>query len=231
MSAKGLEARTTFEIARELVEILRKLDDLVRGPAWWKPCRYRQRTCIDKASKRCGDLTSALIDRYRGVFTQIYNGLQQRGSHPNRSFGEFFDTWWSNVETPLMGARSTDQISSCLWQSAEFAANVSFGDDSSIGLLKPKFMLRPLVDEIKNVDKRRLLLSMAYDPAASSAVNAFSAAEQFGVATASCEALYDVLSALSDRLMTLTCGAVEASLLKDHEKAVRQLRHWLFGAW
>jgi hypothetical protein len=232
MSMKGLEKRATFALAKDLVSVLRKLDKLVRGPAWWTLCRYRQAACLKTESTRAAEYTGIIVERYRGLFLQIYNGLQHQGGTPDRSFVAFFETWWDYVERPLMGVRSSEDVSEVFWQGAEFASNVVFGSQSlSISLLRPKFMLRPFIDEIRDESKRRVLLSLAYEPAASSASFSFSEMERYRAVMAACEALCDTLSALGTRVEHLTRGAVMSSLLTDRPAAVRQLRRWLFGPW
>lgn len=232
MTLKGLEKRTTFALAKELVQVQRKLDALIRGPAWWSPYRYGRNQWIEREKFRSGEYTAALVDRYRGLFVQIYNGLSIRGGKPNRPFAEFFETWWDHIEAPIMGVQSSDHVSRLFWEAAEFAANVTFGSGStSIVLLRPKFMLRPLVDEIPDGGRRDVLRSMAYDTRMSSALSSLPAAEQYRVAMAACKALYGLLAARRDKVARLTDGTVDASLLGDETKAVAQLRQWLFGPW
>jgi hypothetical protein len=231
MNVKGLEKQTTFALARELVRVRQKLDVLVRGAPWWSPYRLWRKGWIDKEKIRSGDYTAALVDRYRGLFVQIYNGLSVRGQ-PNRSFADFFATWWDHIESPIMGVRSSDHVSPLFWEGAEFAANVTFGSaSSSIALLRPKFMLRPLIDEIRDSSTRDALRSMAYDTRLSSALSALSAADQFQIAMKCCEALYRLLVSMGGQATSRTEGAIDASLLTDKTKAVAQIRHWLFGPW
>jgi hypothetical protein len=232
MTLIGLEKQTTFALAKELVLVQRRLDSLIRGPAWWSPYRFGRKRWIEREKNRSAEYTAALVDRYRGLFVQIYNGLSVRGGSPNRPFVDFFETWWDHVEAPIMGVQSSDHVSRLFWEAAEFAANVTFGSGStSIELLRPKFMLRPLIDEIPDAAGRDVLRSLAYDTQVSSALSSLSTVELYRVVMAACEALYGLLAAQRDKMAHLTDGTVDASLLRDETKAVAQLRQWLFGPW
>jgi len=227
MSQKELERRRTFELAKEFISVSRKLDGLIRSKKWkrWKDFR------INRLRPRSAELGRVIGDRYKGLFLQIFNGLKKRQFSANCSFERFLDTWWDIVEQPIMGAVKEEEVSHVFWTAAEFAANAVFGAPvSAIEALRPKFMLRPLVDEIGDAAKRNALLTMGYEPHSSSAISHYPAEMQYQIGVAACEALFDALSGI-EKLEELTNGAVQVSLLKDRKTGSDQLRSWLFGAW
>lgn len=226
MSQKELGKRRTFDLTREFIGINRKLDALIRGRSLWFR-NYR----ISRTRSQSAELAGAICERYHGLLLQIFNGLSREHS-PNCSFERFRARWWQDVEGLLMGAAEDREVSYVFWIGAERVSNMVFGTNAfAIAGLRPKFMLRPLIDEIRNPAMRDVLLTMGYHEHATSAITHFSPGQQFEIGVVACEALYDALSAIEDDLDSLTNQSVHVSILNDRKAGITQLRSWLFGAW
>lgn len=164
----------------------------------------------------------------------MYNGLQMRGwtIHSGYSLPRFYDVWWSKASDTIVTAKSGRDVAMVFWGAAEHAVNVTFGaDQAAVAGLRPKFMLRAVVDMMRNAPQRRVLLAMFYEPQTSDGGTGLAVKDQYRLALEVCGGLCATLSGLGGKVHDLTDGAVSSMAGRNRDESVQQLLTWLCGKW
>lgn len=214
---------TTFELLGRLVPAHQRRRALVASKGtFWRFWESRDKR-YERVCKEWDTIMPIVADRFKPVLLQLYRGLETTHTavYPLATFCEkWVRAAWENIGQPpwVLPAR--------FWNNAETIVNVTFGTSAVIPAvrLKPKFMLRPFVDDLGNSDARGILRSFAYaDPPL-----------KFDPVGTDVKAACADLCRLLGRVHNVerrTAGVVPPAVLSDETDAVRQVCWWLFGSW
>lgn len=196
----------TLQLMREWIACLKSIekDQLatpITAPMW---CARRlfgfvSREALDRQDRR---LWSAICRRYSTVFSEhmLFAGV------PQANAPEFVARILSNAFAALRAPPEFHWIPTVLWKQASQA----LGDQP---MLKPKFFLRSLVDEIPDPAARDAVRRVAYGIGKRPAGSARVRREVF---EAGCVALHKMLSSNASSLGDWTDGSVSAKRVYHH---------------
>lgn len=197
--------------------------DLIRNTFWWLAKRHnlfegRKRRKVARLKERSRALNGELVRRYDGILYQLFDCAGSAAS-----FGERFPlVWESFIGLPSL-RREYRLFSTLMWK--------VLGDyGAAIEKLKPKFMLRPFVDQMPAGEPRAALRTLVYERRG--IVDPAGVSDQ--TATLLTETAYLVLhnqirlQAHAGDIETLTGGVLSREVARRRITPVTQYHTWLF---
>jgi hypothetical protein len=216
---------TTLVLMYRWVRDVRRLERLIhaswlRDP-WSKILQERRRMRLQHRIAQ--ETVPELADRYQGVMYQILSRI----GIPREQLPGAFSEVWQLAQTSVRTTLNPRRVPQALWtaRSAAIRPSAAASQRGAAERLKPKLMLRALVDEIPPCDERGVLRSLAYD---------------FGLeppqrSREALRALSDALGLLhaqvlhrSSELEVLSDGALSPARVAAFSAPFEQYRDWLF---
>ncbi|HYI12074.1 MAG TPA: hypothetical protein VEK57_23680 [Thermoanaerobaculia bacterium] len=216
---------------RNLIRIQRKLEPLLEEGATglWKLWETQDQR-FDRLNEDWGFHCEVLLQRYGGVLNQLYLRLVE-SSGLAVSADQYLRTWWRFVRKDLGGLNNAQDFSSSLWTAVAAAAGRLELDPEfqPVMRLKPKFMLRQFVDEMKQRESAVALRVLAYT-ALSADTELVSASEEelADIVYRACVALHDTVKRFEPSLEVMTGGAIDLMESNDDVAVARRYSAWLF---
>lgn len=158
MSRKDAKDKNTLVLIKEFVEISQKLRSYQQIPPesvkwWWrkKVLKWKKNTLHAQLRQVLDVLTA----RYEGV---LYHILRQSGIGSD-ALKSTMTAIWVSCQDNVLTLDDYREFSTVLWTACVRVSGVE------IRILRPKFMLRQIVDEMPSSDERGILIYRAYDKA------------------------------------------------------------------
>lgn len=214
-----------------MIRIRRQLEPLLEPGR--RLTLWRIRETPDQRSERLseawGDHAVALMKRYKWLLNELHARLETIGL--TVSAEQYCRDWWRIVENDLAGLSKTEDFSSYLWAAVATAASRLESDPefAPVLTLKPKFMLRQFVDEMKDVASATSLRTLAYSPL--TVKTGFATASNDEVADVvyqACLSLHATVKRFERSLAAMTGGAIALPASSDAATIARQYSAWLF---
>jgi hypothetical protein len=176
---------------------------------------------------------SALYARELQVrFDGILRELLERTVQPERpsedDLREFLCSVWLVVEGLAASLRDAETFFVFFWSQIELVLQTRSDLQQltpAVVALKPKFMLRPFIDDIRSPDQRRTLCALAYD---ASVVEVRSDRQQLDILESAYRSLHAVLWARRDQLSRRTGSEIVVDEKTPIIATLARYERWLF---
>lgn len=231
MNRTATDRTPALALVRDMIRIQRKLEPLLEEGATgsWKLWETQDQR-FDRLNEDWGFRCEVLLQRYGGVLNQLYVRLAEASSL-EVSGEQYLRAWWRLVRKDLGGLNNARNFSSSLWTAVAAAAGRLESDPEfqPVMRLKPKFMLRQFVDEMKQRESAVALRVLAYTPlSADTELVAASAEELADIVYLGCLALHDTVKRFERSVEVMTGGAIHLPESDDDVAVARRYSTWLF---
>ena len=232
MSRTATHRTPALVLVRNMIRIRRQLEPLLDTKGGLRLWRLRE-----TRDERFGRLNEAwglhcevLLQRYGWLMNQLYARLSGSMA-PGVSREQYMRSWWRIVRNELPGLKKAENFSSCLWTAVAGAAGRLESDPEfePVAMLKPKFMLRQFVDEMKDRESTAALRVLAYTALSTDTeLTSASAEELADIVYRACLALHDTVTRFGPLLPEMTAGAIDVGGPNDEVTVARRYTAWLF---
>lgn len=217
MGIRTVEGATTLALLRRWLTYVHRRDRRLHASLLLDPWGKLSSWLFGRRllERRLEQTEREIAKRYQGIILQV---LRRAGVASQELEGQFHRAW-QEVRRSLHGLADPLRVPQCLWAACSSSA------DPVVMALKPKLMLRALVDEVKPREESRVLRSLAYgegpddfprDP------------ETERLVLQSLASLHDVVLRNTHRLEDLTGGVLSASHVQSFRRPFTEYRDWLF---
>ena len=218
MSEKDIQGKTTLNLIREFVEDSKELrrcqlvpPEKARG---WLKKRILQwkKGSLHKKLRKASD---TLVARYEGVLYQLLrkSGVDVSGLKTVSS------AIWVACQDRVVTLDDYRGFSRVLWEAYVVVA------PTEARALRPKFMLRQLVDEMPSSDERGVLIDRAYDK---NAQHSPPGTEVLRKLEGAYVMLHEEVLRHEDELDLLTDGELDAATIRSLQPPFVRYEEWIF---
>lgn len=151
MLRRDISEKPTLKLFREYAAHVKKLEML--SAQWWRaPLAWRTESRKRRLRKRHGEISGELAKRYEGVLCQLLLRAQINAD----DWAAMIVGIWQRVLVDVGTVANYKRFPGRIWIAYEAMTR------SEVSVLKPKFMLRPFVDEMGSCDERAAIRLLAF---------------------------------------------------------------------